>query len=281
MIPNIYQSTIGDLQKLAESKHKLKSYFLAQKISQQQNVGNLENIYKPLLTNQNTQLDEAKVTNNKLDERKAELTNILQQLVVNGNLSTAASNNTIAKLDNINDDVLKEILHISKKKPEAIALLNTLSKYLNVVELFKSDNLADLNNLSEDEKKIFHALQILDDETLKILVDYYSNVNLKDDVFNSQDTLYRPDSKIESILSEGDSVSDMGEEELAAYKQAGYDTVTSSSYKNSNNEIKELLNETYPIEYEGKSKDVSMRELLLDHLAKNDIKVKNQKIHGK
>jgi len=29
-IPNIYQSTIGDLQKLAESKNKLRSYFLAQ-----------------------------------------------------------------------------------------------------------------------------------------------------------------------------------------------------------------------------------------------------------
>jgi len=30
-IPNIYQSTIGDLQKLAKSKNKLRSYFLAQK----------------------------------------------------------------------------------------------------------------------------------------------------------------------------------------------------------------------------------------------------------
>jgi len=50
-VPNIYQSTIGDLQKLAESKNKLKSYLLAQKISRQQNLGNLEDIYKPLLTN--------------------------------------------------------------------------------------------------------------------------------------------------------------------------------------------------------------------------------------
>jgi len=39
--------------------------------------------------------------------------------------------------------------------------------------------------LSEDDKKIFDALQILDDKTLKILVDYYSNVSQKDDVFRS------------------------------------------------------------------------------------------------
>jgi len=88
-IPNIYQSTIGDLQKLSESKNKLRSYFLAQKISRQQNLSNLE------------------------------------------------------------------ILYITRKKPEKIALLNTLSKYPNVVKLFKSDNVADLDNLSEDEKKYF------------------------------------------------------------------------------------------------------------------------------
>jgi len=88
---------------------------------------------------------EAKLTNSKLDESKGELTNILQQLVVNGNLTTAESNNIIDKLDNINDKVLKEILYITKKKIEAIALLNTLSKYPNVVELFKSNNIANLN----------------------------------------------------------------------------------------------------------------------------------------
>jgi len=273
-IPNNYQSTIGDLQKLAESEHKLKSYFLAQKTSRQQNLGNLEDIYKPLLTNQNKQINEAKVINNKLDESKNELTNILQQLVVNGNLSTAASNNIIAKLDNINDDVLTNILYITRKKPVAIALLNTLNKYPNVVKIFKSDNVDDLDNLCEDEKKIFYALQILDDKTLKILVDYYSNVNLKNDVFNSQD---RPESKIESIISEGDSVTDMGEDELAVYERVeyyNYNTVTNSSYKNDKNEIKELLNDTYPIDYEGKSKDVPMRELWSDHLVKNDIEIK-------
>jgi len=51
----------------------------------------------------------------------------------------------MVKLDNLNDYVLKEILYITRKKPEAIALLITLSKYFNVVELFKSDNVTDLN----------------------------------------------------------------------------------------------------------------------------------------
>jgi len=166
LVPNIYQSTIGDLQKLAKSKNKLKSYFLAQKISRQQNLENLEDSFKLLLTNQSKQLYEAKLTNNKLDESKAELTNILQQLVVNGDLSTAASNKIVNKLDNINDKVLKEIMYITKKKPEASALLQTLSKYPNVYELIKSDNVDDIENLSEDEKKIFNALQILDDKTL-------------------------------------------------------------------------------------------------------------------
>jgi len=36
-----------------------------------------------------------------------------------------------------------------------------------------------------DEKKIFNALKILDNRTLKILVDYYSNVNQNDNVFRS------------------------------------------------------------------------------------------------
>jgi len=89
-IPNIYQSAIGDLQKLAESTNELRSYFLAQKISRQQNLSNLENVYKTLLINQSKQIDESKVTNNKLDESRAELTNILQQLVANGNLTTTA-----------------------------------------------------------------------------------------------------------------------------------------------------------------------------------------------
>jgi len=96
-IPNIYQSAIGDLQKLADSKNKLRSYFLAQKISRQQNLGNLEDVYKPLLTNQNKQIDEAKVTNNKLDESRAGLINILHQLVANGILSKAASKVIINK----------------------------------------------------------------------------------------------------------------------------------------------------------------------------------------
>jgi len=96
-VPNIYQSTIGDSQKLANSKDKLRLYFFAQKISRQQNLGNLEDLYKPLLTNQNKQLNEAKLTNTKLDESKTELTNILQ-LVANGDLTNAASEVIVNKI---------------------------------------------------------------------------------------------------------------------------------------------------------------------------------------
>jgi len=77
--PNIYQSAIGNLQKLTASKNKLRSLILAQKISRQQNLGNLEDVYKPLLDNQSKQITEVKLTNNQLDESRTELTNILQQ----------------------------------------------------------------------------------------------------------------------------------------------------------------------------------------------------------
>jgi len=49
--------------------------------------------------------------------------------------------------------VFKEILNIAKKKPEAIALLQTLSKYPNVVELIKFPDEDKIKNLSMDEKK--------------------------------------------------------------------------------------------------------------------------------
>jgi len=99
---------------LAKSKNKLRSYFLAQKISRQQDLGNLEDIYKPLITNQNKQLDEAKLTNNKLDETKSELTNILQQLVENGGLTIDASKAIIIKWERLNKGVLADILSAIK-----------------------------------------------------------------------------------------------------------------------------------------------------------------------
>jgi len=50
-LPNTYQSQIGDLQMLAESKNNSRSFLLAQKITKQQNLGNLEELYKPILNN--------------------------------------------------------------------------------------------------------------------------------------------------------------------------------------------------------------------------------------
>jgi len=104
-IPNIYQSQLGDLQKLAESKNKLRSFMLAQKITKQQNLGNLEDLYKPILNNQNKQISEVQNTNTKLDESRGELTNILNQLVANGVLTHGVSSTIADKLDKLNNDV--------------------------------------------------------------------------------------------------------------------------------------------------------------------------------
>jgi len=49
---------------------------LAQKITKQQNLGNLEELYKPILNNQSKQISEVQNTNSKLDESRAELTKI-------------------------------------------------------------------------------------------------------------------------------------------------------------------------------------------------------------
>jgi len=68
-VPDIYQSQIGDLQKLAESKNKLRAYMLAQRITRQQNLGNLEELYKPILNNQSKQISEVQTTNTKLDKK--------------------------------------------------------------------------------------------------------------------------------------------------------------------------------------------------------------------
>jgi len=51
-LPKIYQSQISDLQKLAESKNKLRSFMLAQKITKQQNLRNSAELCKPILINQ-------------------------------------------------------------------------------------------------------------------------------------------------------------------------------------------------------------------------------------
>jgi len=111
------------------------------------------------------------------------LTNILNQLVANGNLTAAASDNIVKQLDKIDKGVFKELLNIARKKPEALALLKTLSKYPNVVEAIKFPDEDKIKNLTMDEKKIFNALEILDDRTLKVLVDYYLTINvLSDDV---------------------------------------------------------------------------------------------------
>jgi len=119
-------------------------------------------VYKPLLITQSKQIDESKVTNNKLDEKRAELTNILQQLVTNGDLTTIASNNIVNKLNKLDNGVLTKILNAVSKKPEAIALINTLSKYPKVVNVIKY---GDITGLNSNELKISDSLNVLDDNT--------------------------------------------------------------------------------------------------------------------
>jgi len=185
-VPNIYQSQIGDLQKLVESKSKLRAYMLAQNINRQQNLGNLEDIYiyKPILTNQNKQISEVQSNNTKLDESRAELTNILQQLVTNGVLTRGVSNSIVKKLEDLNNGVLREILRTINRKPEVIALIHMLSKYPNVVQALKDDNVDNLNPI---EQKIYLEVGSLNDRKLSIITDYYSKIEPKvGDVFNPQ-----------------------------------------------------------------------------------------------
>jgi len=293
-VPNIYQSTIGDLKKLSDSKNKLRSYFLAQKITRQQNLGNLEDIYKPLLTNQNKQLDEAKLSNNKLDESKNELTNILQQLVVNGDLSTAALNKIVAKLDKLDKGVLTKILCVVKNRPEAIALLRTLSKYPNVVNAIKYGNITYLN--SDIDKKIFNTLEYIDQDILKVLVDYYSNVSENDDLFrldsraSSQlineeeatklddplfsDSGIAPTSNISK--SEG-SIEDINK--IAAINEEGnkiYDAINNINNRKLKKCIIDTINGDHTVNFKNKydeSKSLKMKgkELLINYLIKNYI----------
>jgi len=305
-VPNIYQSAIGDLQKLAESQSKLRSYMLAQKISRQQNLGNLEDIYKPILSNQVKQINETKVTNSKLDESNAELTNILQQLVVNGDLTNAASQVIVNKLDKLDKGVLNKRLNTVNKKPETIALIQTLSKYPKVVNAIKTGDIAELNNA---EIKVFNELNKLDDRTLDILVDYYSNV--EPDSGSLFDT--RPSSRASQALDEEDVATKIGNtysdsgigtasnitsvtgaeggvndaasfrenaiRQQAAFKEKSnlvYSLVNYETTKKSEQAILKYINDDYKYEYVDRNnvtveKEVSGTKLLINYLITHNI----------
>jgi len=87
-----------------------------------------------------------------------------------------------------------------KNKPEAIALLQTLSKYPNVVEAIKEGNIGFLQ--TDEDFKIFNTLESIDNDVLKVLVDYYSKINPKvDDRFNS-----RPRSRNSQVIDEEEEI---------------------------------------------------------------------------
>jgi len=77
---------------------------------------------------------------------------------------------------------LSEILKTVSKKPETIALIQMLSKYPNVVQALKDDN---VNNLNDVEIKIYREIGTLDDNILSKIADYYSKIEPKvGDVFD-------------------------------------------------------------------------------------------------
>jgi len=98
-------------------------------------------------------------------------------------LTRGVSSTSVAKLNELDNGVLTKILYTVKNKPEAIALLRTLSKYPNVVDAIKYGDISYLNN--DIDKKIFNTLEYIDNDILKVLVDYYSNISQNDDVFRA------------------------------------------------------------------------------------------------
>jgi len=104
-------------------------------------------------------------------------------------LIRSVSNTIVDKLDKIDNGILTKILYAVKNKPEAIALLKTSSKNPNVVDAIKYGDLTYLTN--DIDKKIFNTLEFIDNDILKVLVDYYTHISQSDDVF-------RIDSRAES-----------------------------------------------------------------------------------
>jgi len=104
--------------------------------------------------------------------------------VTNGVLTRGVSNSIVKKLEDLNNGVLREILRTINRKPEVIALIHMLSKYPNVVQALKDDNVDNLNPI---EQKIYLEVGSLNDRKLSIITDYYSKIEPKvGDVFNPQ-----------------------------------------------------------------------------------------------
>jgi len=219
------------------------------------------------------------------------LTNILNQLVANGVLTTTASNTIVDKLNKLDNGVLTKILNAVEYKPEAIALIQTLSKYPNVVEAIKS---GDISGLNTSELKIFDSLNVLDNNTLKVLVDYYSNINVKsDDVF---DTSSRAESQLideDETKLDDTAVSDSGinppsdiskpeRANIDANKTAAINIEAARIYdriKDPNNKDKviEILNGYYNVVYKDRhdeTKVINMQgnKLLINYMVKNNPK---------
>jgi len=219
------------------------------------------------------------------------LTNILNQLVANGVLTRGVSSTIVDKLNKLDNGVLTKILNFVSKKPEAIALIQTLSKYPNVVDAIKS---GDITGLNTSELKIFDSLNVLDNNTLKVLVDYYITINVKsDDVF---DTSWRAESQLidedetkldDSVVSDSginpqSDISTISKPPPINYSYSSvyqeqaakiYEAIKSPANRNAKANINNYLNAYYPINDNNDSITESGKQLVISYIINNNIKI--------
>jgi len=220
---------------------------------------------------------------------------LIQQLGTNGDLSTAASNKIVNNLNKIVNGVLTQILKAVKNKPLAIALIATLSKYPKVVDAIKSGVITGLNS---SELNIFDWLNVLDNNTFKALVDYYSTVDQNDDVFRTNSRAESQLSDEEETKLDDSAVSDSGinppseisktdsdiidANEIAAIDVEAtkiYDIFTNENNKDKLTNIKHILNSFHTIVYKNRldeTKILNMQgeQLLINYIVKYNRKFK-------
>jgi hypothetical protein len=151
-IPNRFDPRIADLEKLNKVRSGIASFNLIQRIGQQKNLGNLEDLYKPLIRGQEKQLEEAKSTNVKLDEAKAKL------------------DETKVNLSAQNEKLIKEI----REQPLLIPLIKSLNDHPNLIKVIRGQS-GDMGILTGVEQRMLIELnKIEDDRLLLSLINFYN-----------------------------------------------------------------------------------------------------------
>jgi len=191
---------------------------------------------------------------------------------------------------------LTKILNSVSKKPEAIALINTLSKYPKVVNAIES---GDITGLNPSELTIFDSLNVLDDNTLKVLVEYYSNIERESgSVFDYRRELTPdiPEDEIPAATNIDNAYSDSGigtssnitgaeggiddaNEKMAIAMEAAkvFDTIVEEKNKDKRNTVMGILNEYRNIIFKNKNDEMKVlsmqgRKLLISYIVNNEVK---------